>query len=227
MAILANEHFEGGTNGAAMTTSNTIFAAVNVPTCWTFTNAQVKNGSLACQITSASNQIPNANWSNGATMNNVFLRFYIWVQSVLPSGNWYIASMLNASTRQCDLGINSDGTTMTVKIRNLNTQVFATTGAFPAAAWNRVEWNVNKGASTQTLRTFTGTAVDNPAASYTESGGGAFTQNAPDQINWGFITGETNTHYWDDWAVADNDWVGPFVPASPTPVVITHTLQVN
>lgn len=218
MTIQFSENFEGGTNGANVTSSNTSFGGVTGASV-TFSNAHLLTsggGTLAAKV-SASSTVPQMGASGTTPMwtgvGKVYYRFY-----------WYCESFPTANSA---LGIwkelaNSHGalaesprvlTTGVVQIRNdASTAVASSAASFIAAStYYRFEGMIDVANQQQQLKAFKGTNVHGTTADY-DSGVVSSTVTGAtvvDSFALGFINSTTGIGHFDNVVVQDTGFPGP------------------
>lgn len=222
MAVLLNEGYESGTNGAQCTQANTgwISGLTVGSAAMLFTNAVVKYGSLsAVYNTTAANIQPSFNFTASP---QAYFRRYVQMVS-LPAAATYIATSKNSAVKIADLRVNTDGT---LTLRDNNTAVYTSTHSLVAGSWARIEWLVAPGTSQQ-LRMFVGGNVDGLTAD-DDSGSVACSVAAQTQLDR-FSSGvaiASTVNYYEDGVVVDNaSWPGP--QAAAPQFVWQHNIQVG
>lgn len=154
MAVLFTEGFESGTNGAALSTSNTTFGLINgAPT---FTNAAAFQGSLsmACLTTAAAACAGRADHTaTGTPWARAAFRF-----NAAPGGNCYLIQANNASTILADVRMNTAGT---ISVRNGTTAVWTSPAALDVTGttWYQFVWQGDKTTNLQQLRVYGATGA--------------------------------------------------------------------
>lgn len=211
MASIFTEDFESGTNGAALTTANTIFTSVDAG--WTFSAASPTpvHGSLNGKVSAAA--ATSAVATNTFTGQPVlYRRFYVQLNSY-PVGSGtivHLALSRAAGTNQGQIRVNTAGNLV---LRDGGNTAWTSTTILPLNQWIRIEWRLDVTNHQQQIRLFTAGNVDGTTP--TEDSGNA-TLTAPsgntDEIRLG-LANNTSTaalaYYYD--AVADNNatWPGP------------------
>src|SRR5438105_4300670 len=112
MSQVFNERFEGGSNGTALSTSNTSYATVNASsTTLTFDSSTSAAGSLSDKIVQTANFGTGNTATPGFTSTSTMYRRFCVRMTALPSGGTlYIASFLAAGpTTVARVAINSSG----------------------------------------------------------------------------------------------------------------------
>jgi hypothetical protein len=170
---LIDEGFESGTNGVAVSSSNsTILTQDGTAGDITFTNSPVHEGSLAATV-STSSTYKTLIWSFSAQTDAWFVfRIYF---TALPAANTYLARFTAASdaNKIGDIRINTNGT---LAIRNNFTAVATTTTPLTTNTWHRIAFRVTPNTTNGlTLKTYIGANVDGATA--TETVQGNSTQN--------------------------------------------------
>lgn len=217
MAVLADEDFEIGTAGAAITSSNSAFSAgAGTPT---FDSAQFFVNAQSALFNPVAG-LEYVQLVSGTTLVNSSIRFYARI-SALPSVATYLATPLSTATIRAQLGINADGT---VRIRGGaggTTLIATTTAALSTATWYRFEWQLNGTASTQALRIFVGHGTS-PISGADISG--AFVGGTFDRWLFGVPVSGTLTWNADATKITDAaEFIGPVTtgPAVPTGLAVT------
>jgi hypothetical protein len=211
MASLFAESFEGGSNGVALSTSNTGYSSV-VGSGLTFTNSSAAAGTLAAQCAAAAGTV-YAQRDHTASAS----AWYVWRVrlSALPSAATYIGSMWSAGTKIADVRINTDGT---VTVRDNVTAVITSTGtALTTGAWHRIAVRVTPGggATGLQLKVYLGNGAVAPDF---DDDGTITATGTVDRIRQGVTASATFTYLFDD--VEVDDAVEPDGYAPPTSTVL-------
>lgn len=180
MSLIVGESWETGTNGTAVTSSNTIAETVSgnctISTAWSITGTR----SMDCNASgsSAASRMPlGGNYNIVATV--VYLRV---IGSSAPSSNTAILVARKSTTAYGDVQVQSNGR---LRVRNGGTQVWTATDPLPTDTDLRVEYLVNATAGTQSVSVYPlhGTT---PIAGQS-SGTLAYGGSAVDNINIGIV----------------------------------------
>jgi hypothetical protein len=196
-----SENFEAGSNGATITTSNTGFSSIFGAGTAVFDTAHVADGSLSAKVTStgAAGNYLGMQRTYGSSQSVVFMRVAIYL-TALPTGNLYVCTAINAGTLP-DIRINTTGT---VTVRNNNVAVATTTNRVPIGSWFILEWKLDNGGSTQSVRIYSSLT-----GSPLETISGLYNQGTLTGMRVGITTTLAATIWMDDFADAFDDWVGP------------------
>lgn len=147
MTTLLVEDFGGGSNGATANNTNTAFSDGSTGTP-TFDNTRAISGTQSLLIdTLGAAEYMQETMTAGATFG---LRFYVFL-TALPAATTYLAAMQSATTIRAQLGVNTDGT---VRIRNSTILAATTTFALSTGVWWRLEWILDNGGTSQSLRVY-------------------------------------------------------------------------
>lgn len=149
MTILTNS-FEGGTNGAVVTTANSGGASGNAfaevtATSPTFTSARAAHGAMSAEVVAPGTNIRYVSWA--ATDKTVFLRAYIYLTTTPVNEHQFIR--IGASSGYTLVGVGSDGKAFLLTGVPFTKQANAPT-ALPLNTWIRVELWADAGTSTTT-----------------------------------------------------------------------------
>lgn len=182
------ENFEGGTNGATITTANTIFDNKTGTAAVTFNN-DAKEGSLSMQVAaSAQDAILRADLTASSTL---WLCYYIKIVSA-PSTPTAITNWYSGTTKIGDIRLASD---MTISLRDGSAGVWTST-ALVANVWHRVAIKITPNNATgHRIKIYSGANLDGSTASQ-DSGNQTATAAAVssvDNVRFGLISTETAT----------------------------------
>lgn len=214
MTSLFTEDFEGGSNGATLTTGNTSFSAFNGSVTFTNTASAVASGSLAMQVTAASGTDVSANKTYASSQAKLWRRVYVTPPSTL-TGTIDLIVARGSNALRARLRLN---TNRTVSLMNGNSVVWTSTTVLPAGQVSRLAWRLDNPAGQQQLRLYVG--VNPHTTTVTEdSANRTYNQGTIDTLRLGQINSGTTastTVYFD--AVADDDTnePGPAVTGAPT-----------
>lgn len=183
------EDFEGGSNGAAVTTSNTIFDTKTGTGAVVFSN-DAHQGSLAMSVNpSADNVVLRANYAGSTTL---WVSFYIKVVTA-PATTTAIFNWYQDTTKIGDLRVASDGT---LSLRDNNTNVWTATTPLTLGSWHRVAVRITPGsAAGHQVKIYSGANLDGATASQ-NSGNLVATASGATSVNnvrFGLISVETAT----------------------------------
>ena len=170
MAVLFTEGFESGTNGVAVTTTNTSLSYVGGIGA---TFVAGLEGALAAQISSTSYTYLSHSGYSGST----FCYRWLLKLNTLPAAQITHASLqqgdLSTGTLLGDVLIMSNGT---LRLRDWDVLVGTATGALATGTTYALEWLVDLVANTQTLRVYDSTSLT-ATPLYTTTG--AITTSSP------------------------------------------------
>lgn len=182
MTTYFTEDFESGSNGTALSTSNTAFNLIN-GTAPTFTSSDKKSGSLAMQVNISTAAISSGRAPyTGAPLGVVYLRYYLKAPSAWSGSNWYPHNFQDsAGTILADCRIPAGVPT----IRNGTTAVWTSGTTLATGAWYCLEHKVDSGNSVQSL-----TVWDNAGTQVVTSGNQTYNKGAT--IDHSFIGNTTS-----------------------------------
>jgi len=151
MAVDIVEDFEGGTNGAVITTSNTGLGFTDGVATFTNTGG-VHTGSLAALYSATAGTSYSVVYFGAPTLRGAsYARFYVTF-AALPAANVLIGAYRAVTTSRAELRINSAGT---VTLRNGTTAVYTSTATLAANTTYRIEWDAVNGTG-QAVRVYVG-----------------------------------------------------------------------
>lgn len=192
MAVITSEDFEGGSNTAALTTSNTGLSAFNgAPT---FTDANPFEGDLSMHVETGTSALCAGRVDVAAT-TTLFARFAFRVND-WPSGNTQISQLSgpDSSVNLADLRLTGSGT---LHLRSATTAVWTASAALAEDTWYQVAWGVTDGAVSCDLYDDIGTLI-------ASSGSRAFTGGALGRLYVGLNMSASGIDYQIDALVVDN-----------------------
>lgn len=202
MTRLYTENLESGTNGTALTTSNTTFNAVT-GTALTFYNTVKFQGSLSMKLTSSNPATYGTMTITSATTH--YVRFYYYVET-RPVGSAQGIAAAYSSTGPTYRNYISQTVGGFVALGNATvTGSSSSTTALTVGTWYRMEWDIT--GATQALRIYSGDNTS-PLETVTNSAENA----AFDSIYFGntpifAAAGVTVSHLWD--AIAGDSTANP------------------
>lgn len=210
------ETFENGSNGATLTTSNTIFFNFPGTLTPTFTS-DAAVGSLAMDITTSSNT--NLARSVFTSASTVWVSYFLKIVT-LPGVStiisaWYDST--NSNVKIGDLRLNSDAT---ITLRDASTAQWTST-ALATNAWHRIAFKtVPNSATGHQLKIYSdsnlfGTTASQDSGNATATAAGVSTV---DNMRFGSIVAET-TEIIIDHLQGDNA-SEPTPPAAPTGAIL-------
>jgi len=166
MQVFAAENFEGGSNGANITTANTSFDLIN-GTVPTFINDPY-NGTLAMSVVVGGTAAQsNGRFTYGAGAQAVVYRTFAFkCPSAVPTTVPFLSLLRTSTTEESGLRLNSGGT---LGLRNVGTLVYTSATAIVAGGYYVIEQAINQTTGKQTLRIWkNGTLLEaSPPQSYT------------------------------------------------------------
>jgi fibronectin-binding autotransporter adhesin len=204
------ERYEGGTQGATVTTSNTGWSSFSSASLQTFDNAHSVSGGLAVKVAVTANTAYATKTFTAASLQSQ--RFYLWMDA-LPSAATLLARLLSGTTERAALRMNADGT---ITVRNALVATGTATGALPLGQWVRLEWKVDGPGGVQELRAFWGANIDGTVPN-TAAGSPVFTNSTFDTYRLGSQTAADWTVWYDDVALSD-------LAAYPAPTLFPATV---
>lgn len=212
MTVLWSYDFESGlADGTTMTTSNSAFTNL-VQSGWTFSTAHVLSpgggglaGRLSSSVAAAANAGAGTVWTAAAT---VYYRFYLYLET-LPTSNTSIFQLRNNTTVAADIRLNTTGA---IAFRNSSQTAVATSTAWSAGQFIRVEGMVNS-SSQQQGKVFAGSNVNGTTADYDSGVVTATNTNTMNNFTLGFVTtpGGASIIHWDNILMQDSGFPGPVV----------------
>lgn len=192
MAFDFSEGFEGGSNGATITSGNTNFNGGVVGTTATFDSSTFAHGSLSAKLVTSSNTCVLQRTFTAS--NQRTMRKYMKILALPASGNLVIANTkLSTGVVTAQVRISSGGL---LQIRDQTTLVATGTKATGANTWFRFEWQIDGVGATQKLDIYVGANVDGNTPDETISG--AYTNGNFDLSNTGPNTSGSYTVWVDD-----------------------------
>lgn len=211
MTIYFQEDFESGSNGAAITTSNTTFSLVNgAPT---FTNSPVRSKLLAMSVNTSTAALASGKCPLGALRTSVYNRFYIMSTGAWSASAIFASQMLSGSTNRADLRITAG----VCSLRNSAVAVFTSAKTLLPNTWYCLEWHLDSVGALQTL-----TIYDIAGNIIEASGNQTYTSgNTFDTANVGSCTSLASIALTVDAIVIADASVGP-IPLIKTPAVISQ-----
>lgn len=200
------EDFEGGTDGADVTTSNTGFNLIssNAPT---FTTSNPFKGSLAMHVSSVSG--PTCAWAQPDTPPDVIYARFSFRLNATPTTSWYIFDGAGDTSGDAYVRVEPDGS---VLLRDgTSTTVWTSTTTLATATHYQIQVGVDTTAGTQSISIYDsdGTLLD-------QSGDKTFTGDAIAHAKFGSITNvsEFDANY--DAVKVDTTPPGPIVSGPTT-----------
>lgn len=224
------EEFEGATAGTNLSTSNTIFGNLSASGTATFVNdPRPAYGSTCAKFVTTGTNYQGREYTllpgptnGGAAITDLYARFYVRSDSN-PSGvNKLIlieASVANGSGNIGAVRQNTSGQIQMVDGPSTNST--ASTHVVDSTGWTRIEWRLNPGTNTQTLRMWWGDDLHNPSTSATNYETISHTAGVTTDMEvWGVgnYNNVTATTYFDAVKLSSGAWIGPVVPAAPNRV---------
>lgn len=211
-ATAYTEDFSGGTNGTSITTGNTGYTTITGTAV--FDASTRINGALSGKMTSS---------GSGALLRHTFtattsryFRRYLRVSAFPVSGSVLAICRLrnSSSSTMAEINLTNDGV---FTLKNGSTVVATSSNTPLTHTWFRLEWFINGGGTTQTLRLFLHGDVN--SATPTETLTGAYSGGTFDRCEEGAATNSFMGTVWVD-AVADDTgaWPGPASDANQLPV---------
>lgn len=225
MAVDLNENFESGSNGAAITTSNTVFTTVTGPGTATFDNVSPIHGTYSAKLVNSTNTI-SLIYALGSSQTTRTMR-RLWRFDVMPTVgvNMLIQSVkLGAATATATLRLMSTGL---IQMRDGITTVATSATAIGTTTKVRYEWVIDSPNSLQHLYLFYDTNIDGNSPDETLTGtysGGAF-----DTDTTGIVSSTANVTWHLDDATSDTTvtTIGPVNPVSTSIFTTTHTVTIG
>lgn len=210
MALLTSEDFEGGTDGATVNSTNSIFTTA-FGTTVTFDDTQSVTGNLSMLVdtTSSASMVGVEYGAHVVT----YWRMYLHLDA-LPAANTYVMAMHASGTKQMDVRVTPTGA---VTVRDGNVAVWTSATTVAAGEWFRMEGVCDSTAGAQQVRLFTGANVHGTTPDVT-SGDVAYSGTAITNGTAGASNSTTAKFWIDDYAVDDANFPGPSIepPADAT-----------
>ncbi|HSX04876.1 MAG TPA: PKD domain-containing protein [Candidatus Saccharimonadales bacterium] len=218
MSSVFSEGFEGGSNGATITSSNTTYSSFSGTSV--FDNSVSVVGGLSAKLSPAGGSaitLKEVFPSSPTGETHRFFRRYFRVDALPPStGNIVLMrARQGGSATTAQVIMNHAGT---ITVRDGNTTVATTTSAVSLNAWFRVEWELDAATTnTQTMKLFLGSNFN--GSTPTESlASKSYTQGAFDRIEDGVGNAGFTGSLWIDAVDDDNaTWPGPAAGANQAP----------
>ncbi|HLR83956.1 MAG TPA: hypothetical protein VK059_03350, partial [Nocardioidaceae bacterium] len=207
------EDFESGSNGAVLSTSNTVFDSFYGNDA-TFTDAHSVTGSLAGDFTANGTQCMASTLTSEPV---IYRRFYMWIDAI-PTSNSFIAQAVESDSNRAQIRIEPDGS---LAVRNAFVKVWTSTAPIPTQEWLRVEWKLDSTNQLQACRLFLGPNLHGTTPN-DKSGDVTFDSGAFDQLNIGNVTANTLGLLVDDIEDDNADWPAP---AESSPLAVVATAQ--
>jgi hypothetical protein len=186
VAVLLHEEFERGTNGAALTTSNTSFGLIGGTV--TFTSTTSVSGVLSAKINN--NTVANYMYLSMTGTTTHYTRHYFYIAS-MPTASIDLVYDTSGSSQKNT--VQFDSSIGKIALRDTTAGVTNGSVALSSSTWYRIEWDVT--GATQTVRIYSGTS-NTLVDSITRSAA----NTSVDAIRFGTQTagGGSLTCYWDD-----------------------------
>lgn len=191
------EGFEGGTSGAALSTTNTGFTAVGGVA--TLTNAEAHTGaqSMALSLTAQTGSGTKSFTARAVSYQRLYFK-YTSVGAVT-----YLLQVNASATTRAQLRINVGGT---LSMRNSNTTVvWTSTNTLSSGSWYRIEWLVDNTNSLQRCLFYLGDSV----TAIEDSGSQTYNQGNLNQVICGPSAAATVVGWIDDFQSRDDQFPGP------------------
>ncbi len=216
-AIAFNESFEGGSNGATLTTSNTTFNAITSTPV--FDNTQFVAGSQSAKLVATGSTI-SVREIMGSTTTSRYIRCYFRFTAWAAAGNVVAIYRVRDSsgTTKAQIAMGSGGQ---LQVRDTGNVTVATSSTImPLNQWVRLEWFIDgTTTNTQTFRIYTGNLLNSPVT-VTEQLSGAYTGGSFDRVEEGVSSTLYNGTMWLDEAQDRvSSWPGPATGANQPPIV--------
>lgn len=203
-AIVLSEDFENGTNGAAISTSNTNFDAITGTATMTFDNSTQATGSYSMNLVSTG---AGGNYGAGrltlpATQGIVYVRIALKLSAYAASNSYIFTEAETISGNPGQLRIDAAGT---ITIKDNTVGVGTSTNLVPLNTWFFVEWSVNWDTSLQTVKYYSTINATTPTETFT----GVYTGTPITDFHFGLLQTIAANFWMDAIAVSMYDWVGP------------------
>lgn len=196
MALVLSEDFNGGANGAAMTTANTVFDQT-VGSGWTFSTLQLlpsglsQSGRLAVTVAAVSSAT-----ASHTAKSEVFLSIYAYID-VMPTGNvsWIEFGSGVAPNIKCHLRLGVGGSGQLRNSGQVNVHSIPT-GTFPLDAWCRIEYEYSDTNATQRVRIYSDTNVHGSVPDYDSGDVATTAAGTANRYRMGLISSQTGTFFY-------------------------------
>jgi hypothetical protein len=234
--------FENGFNGLAISSVNSgsgtddLFDIINPVAGGTnnrFSGARQAHGELSGQVsTSGSGGICNFGWSTSlGTVSTIYGRFYINPTAVATTSD-LIVKFASSGTAGGGIRYDTAGKLSIVNPGGTVTQTAAS--ALTLNSWARVEWQLvcgSSGSASLAVNVYQAAAFDTTTISYTltDTASAFGVSGSVNQITFGWNTSNINqpSLYFDDLALLDSGFVGPWYVAPTYPVFPLNPLGVT
>lgn len=236
--LLAREPCEG-TNGASITSSNTIFELQNGSGTSTFTNSitpAVGGGSTVIDVNATTNQrvlkdtssIPGST-NGGPVLRRMFARFYSQLSGSPAAQTRFFGFETDVESAGVDVAFLRVNASRLINIMDGLTATGVTaTHALSTTEWTRVEMMMDQQNNQIKVRLWWGADLHNPSTGATNFEELTATMNDNGDAEVIGIGIHANSigihHYLDDIAIGGGDWIGPpVIHATVTPGALTRT----
>lgn len=210
------ENFEGGTDGAAITTANTGFGEFfGSPT---FTANQPLEGALSGDFTSDGTIQQRANVAPAPSPPLYFRRMYFRISAL--AAQFYLAALTASAAHRADIRVGGTGI---LAVRDGWSARWSASQTIAVGDWNRLEWGIDVTNVRQQVQLYLGANMHGDVPDDT-SGWVPYTTGQWDTMGIGTLTAVAGVGLQID-AVADSDidWVGPLEGTTP-PFIATRWL---
>lgn len=191
MAVTFAEAYEGGTQGATITTGNSGWTGFSNPSLQTFDNTHAVTGTYSVKVVCAATTAYQTKTLSATNLS--YFRFYLWMDAA-PSANTLICRVLSGATTRAELRMN---TGRTIDTRNAAVVTGTATAALPLGEWVRIVWTLNGNTASQSLTAHWGANLHTTTASTSVTGSPAYTNNTFDTFRLGSQTSATYTVWYD------------------------------
>jgi len=181
--VVVDEPFESGTNGAALTSSNTTLDSFAGSV--TFDSAIKKRGSLSAKLdsTGAGDNVTVRKNFTAISDGKIFIRTYAYFTAIAPAIVQF-CHVADGATLQAAYWINTNGT---IRLTNGFTVLGNSIQPQALNKWTRFDWTLNLDLGTQSLGIYTKTNLE--GSTPTEVLTGALSGVVISNIMWGAISG--------------------------------------
>ena len=189
------EDFEGGTDGATISTSNTGLGFADGTATFTDANG-VHTGTLAALYSATAGTSYSVVYFGSPTLRSAsYMRWYVTFQA-LPASNTLIAALRAVTTVRAEVRMNAAGT---VTLRNATTAVYTSSATLSAGTTYRFEWDAINSTGQQ-LRVYVGDSM----TTVISSGNQTYNTGTHDRMSVGLYASATWTLQVDDIETRDD-----------------------
>ena len=210
MTVVDSLDFDAGTEGAAVSVSGSWSKIGSSST--TYAAAAAAHGAMGCRFSNTGTS-GRFQYDYGSPQTGVLVLSLYVTPRTNASAHQYVALAISAPSGGSNRGdVRINNTSRTVSIRNVSSAVATSSTALAVGTTYRLEWHLDHGASTQTLRIYVGDAT-----TATEEISGAYSAADTRVLAFGpYAAASGGATDYDSVQVAD-DWTGPYDAGTPYP----------